>query len=163
MGTQISQCSLKFSCMFITRHQRTSNFYSCLYRPMTISVYKSSFVSLKRPLWSRSQDVEIADKMMKILTMELSLKAEIQLFGIPLLEWGSRMMLEMYQVKACSDSEPTKQPMEPEDSCAPWHSVPVSQLFQEHWGRVAWCRENCAPGGQMVSSPTEACGWTAAT
>lgn len=62
-------------------------FYSCSYRPMTISVYKSSFVSLKRPSGQITDG--IADKMMKILTMELSLKAEIQLFGIPLLGRGS--------------------------------------------------------------------------
>lgn len=68
---------------------------------------------------------------------------------------GAQNDAGMYQeLKTCSDSEPTKQPMEPEDSCAPWHSVPVSQLFQEHW--AGWPGAvRTVPGGQMVSSPPQ--------
>lgn len=128
MGTQISQCSLKFSCMFITRHPKgLPTFYSCLYRPMTISVYKSSVCLPKRPS-GQITGCGIADKMMKILTMELSLKAEIQLFGIPLLGRGSRMMLECIRSsKRVQTVSQLSNPWSQRTLCAPWHSVPVSQ------------------------------------
>lgn len=136
-------------------------FYSCLFRPMTISVHKSSFISLKSPS-GQITGCGIAGKMMKILTMELSLKAETQLFGTLLLGPGSRMTLE------CIRSSKHVQTVNQLSN--PWRQrrlVPHGTRFPSPRS----CRSvgawwpgavRTVPGGQMVSSPTEACGWTAA-
>lgn len=147
-------------------YHRTSKglptFYSCLYRPMTISVYKSSFVSLKSPS-GQITGCGIVDKMMKILTMELSLKAETQLFGTPLLGTGSRMMLEC--IRSSKHVQTVSQLSNPwsQRSLVP-HGTRFLYPSSSRSIGAGWPGAvRTVPGGQMVSSPTEACGWTAAT
>ena len=140
----------------------TSNFLFLSVKGQWLSLYINlHFVSLKS---SSGQIIGcgIAGKKLKLLTMELSLKAETQLFGTLLLGTASRMTLE------CIRSSKYVQTVNQLSS--PWSRrrlVPRGTGFLSPRSsrsirtRVAWCGENRA-WGQTASSPTEAWGWTAA-
>ena len=140
----------------------TSNFLFLSVKGQWLSMYINLlFVSLKSPS-GQIIGCGIAGKKLKLLTMELSLKAETQLFGTLLLGTASRMTLE------CIRSSKYVQTVNQLSS--PWSRrrlVPRGTGFLSPRSsrsirtRVAWCGENRA-WGQTASSPTEAWGWTAA-
>ena len=125
----------------------TSNFLFLSVKGQWLSLYINlHFVSLKSPS-GQIIGCGIAGKKLKILTMELSLKAETQLFGTLLLGTVSRMTLE------CIRSSKYVQTVNQLSS--PWSRrrlVPRGTGFlsprssRSTRARVAWCGENRAWG-----------------
>lgn len=67
------------------------------------------------------------------------------------------------ELKTCLGSEPTKQPVELEVTLC-FLGLGACLIGPPGALGPGWPGATCAvPGGQMVSSPTEACGWMADT
>ena len=134
----------------------TSNFLFLSVKGQWLSLYINlHFISLKSPS-GQIIGCGIAGKKLKILTMELSLKAETQLFGTLLLGTGSRMTLEC--IRSSKYVQTVNQLSSPRSRR---RLVPRGTGFlsprssRSIRARVAWCSENRA-WGQTASSPTDA-------